>query len=122
MVSHLPKVERVEQWLCLRSLFWWDMKEFEPINRWPSKKLHLRNIEISLEVLNGKTYGEVAGLYGLSRNRIMQIYRVLAAKLYERNFEEPFLTAIYDKKCYRHKDMKSIIRNYYNEYIGWMIT
>jgi hypothetical protein len=98
------------------------MKEFKPINKWPSKKLHLRNIEMALEVLNGRTYQDVARLYYLSSNTVMQVYRVLAAKLHERYFGEPFYIAVRDKKCYEHKDMKNIIRTYHREYISWMTS
>lgn len=96
------------------------MSDFKPINRWPHQNMHLRNIEMSLEVMKGKTYKEVGKIYNLSANRVMQVCRILAAKLYERYFDIPYLLAFFDKSCYAHKDMKNIVQDYHQKYIAWM--
>ena len=97
------------------------MSKFIPIDRWPDKRLHLRNIEITLQVLAGKSYASVGSLFGLTRQRVMTISRILCAKLYERNFGELYSIAVNDKKYYRHKGMKMMVRLYHNEFISWMI-
>ena len=98
------------------------MDDFTPINRWPKQQLHLRNIEIGLEVLGGKTYKEVGAIYKLSENRVMQVFRMLAAKLYARHFGIPFSDAVYDSKCYRFEGLKPFMRDYHQQYIAWMIN
>lgn len=98
------------------------MNGFKPIDRWPSQKIHLRNIEISLEVSAGKSYAAIGLLYGRSRTTIMQIYRILAAKLCERHLGINYHEAVYDKDCYRHKDMQNMLRRYQQDYILWMVT
>ena len=98
-----------------------EMGCFNPINRWPNKNFHLRNIEISLEVLNGKTYREVVKLYNLSCSRVEQVYRVLSAKLCERKFKIDYKVAVYDKKWTRHEDMQKMIQEYHADYVSWMI-
>lgn len=98
------------------------MTDFTPINRWPKQQLHLRNIEIGLEVLGRKTYKEVGAIYKLSDNRVMQVYRILAAKLYERHFGIPFSDAVCDSKCYGFEGLKPFMRDYHQQYISWMIN
>jgi hypothetical protein len=93
---------------------------FSPINRWPSKNHHLRNVEIALEVSTGKTYREVAKLYALSCARVQQVYRILAAKLCERKFKIEYMIAVCDKQWTRHVDMPKMIRQYHANYISWI--
>jgi hypothetical protein len=96
------------------------MNNFEPIDRWKNKNLHLRNIEIALEIANGKSGREVGKFYDICRHRVTSIYRILAAKLYERHFKKPYDEAIKDKSCYRHEEIKSFLISYHQDYIEWM--
>lgn len=96
--------------------------EFKPINRWPKKNLHLRNIEMSLEIVKGKTYREVASLYRLTENRVMQLHRIMVAKIYERYFGIPFARVVDEKECYNHKDMKRMLEEYHRRYISWLVS
>ncbi len=91
---------------------------FKPINKWP--KYHLRNMAIALNVAHGNTYKSVGDLYGISGNRVMQIYRIFMSKLCARIFNIPFKEAINDKKYYYHPDRLNMILNYKKDYIYWI--
>lgn len=97
------------------------MTSFTPIKRWPDQKHHLRNIEISLEVSSEKTYGVVASIYGVSKARVAQVYRVLAGMLCEREFNVPFIDAVYSKQWCRHDRMHELMKKYHSDYISFMV-
>lgn len=96
------------------------LKEFTPINRWPKQNLHLRNIEMALEIAGGKTYAEAAKIYKISANRVLQIYRIMAAKLYSIHFNIPYPEVFAGDECYQFKGMKELMRDYHLKYIHWM--
>ncbi len=90
------------------------MKNYEfkkIISKW-SDALHQRNIDICLSVACGSTYGEVADDFGLSKNRIMQIYRIGMALLCNQLFCVDYIAAVYDKTWYKHPDALRIIEAY----------
>ena len=95
--------------------------DFIPINRYPNKSIHLRNIEMAIESCNGKTDAQVAKLYNLSVSRAMFLCREVKAKMYERYFKVPFSHAFYTKECYTHQDLKELVNKYRQEYINWMV-
>lgn len=90
------------------------MIKLKVIKRWPIQ--HLRNIEIAKTVASGNSYAKTGKLFGISGNRVMQIYRVLMGKLCEQYFGVTYADAVYRKDMYNHPDRLRMIYEYEHFY------
>ena len=87
------------------------------IKRWPLPRYHMRNIKIAKEVARGRSYKKVGNEYGISGQRVSQIYRLVMAYLCEQHFSIPWHEAVYIKKYYKHEDALEMIIAYEHFYI-----
>ncbi len=95
------------------------MTEFKPINRYPDKPQHLRNILIAIEIEQGKPSSDVAKQFKLSINRTRQIYRVMMGKIYEKYCGESFIRSLETGECFNYPGMISLLKQYHENYSLW---
>lgn len=83
---------------------------YKKINSWPIH--HERNVMITYTYFK---FGvkKTSEKYGISKNRIYQIYRRLISILWEQRIGISRYDAIYDKKLYKSKDRLEMVKNYY---------
>jgi hypothetical protein len=61
---------------------------------------------------------EASEKYGISKNRINQIYRGLLSHLFEQKLGIPRRKAVYDRELCRSKDRLQMVKDYYLSVFG----
>lgn len=90
---------------------------FIPIQKWPDKLKHLKNINIALTVAQGKTFSQTGKIFKISAQNIFQIYRIIMCELCMKKFNLSWDEAMHDKKYYYHENRSEIIQEYKTQYM-----
>jgi hypothetical protein len=84
-----------------------EMYMFQPIDIWRNKSSHLRNIEITIKVLEGKPLKQIASVFNISMGRISKISNEAISYFCER--------------CEYSDEVVEVFKKYRDEYRVWLM-
>jgi hypothetical protein len=84
----------------------------------PDSPYKLRDIDICIMLAKTRNSKLVAITYGLTKNRIMQIFRAYMSHLNEQLCNVPYATAIKNRRYYWRKEALTMLQ----EYKDWLMV